>query len=243
MCALQPARSFVGNSAAGALTLPERVIDETRNIPSDIKETREVLNTKYKLDNRKTKIELFQIEEAKLAKIRKLCKNNDITVTQFFSALMLYVTDAIILGEKAAETRSGNAVSRKLRFLLSVGLRPFGANDAGDDWTGGTVACAGGAIDFIVPIHGANFLINKKESLTEGKLPDSFVKTAKLCKDKAKNSFDRGFVQESVRLFGLGMKYADILQVRVSSYVFHLLAVLPNFFLHSFVKIFFLYIK
>merc|ERR1712196_201692 len=48
----------LGNSAAGALTLPERVIDETRKIPIEIKETRTVMNMKYKLESRKTKVEL-----------------------------------------------------------------------------------------------------------------------------------------------------------------------------------------
>ena len=168
------------------------------------------MNMKYKLESRKTKVELFQISGEKLMRIRKLCKENVITVTQFFSALLLYVTDAIILGEKAA-IEDGNTFNRKLRFLLSVGLRPFGAYNSSDDWTGGTVACAGGAIDFIVPMQGKNFLATG-ESLTQGKLPESFVKTARLCKSKTKELFDRGFVQESVRLFGLGMQYADILK-------------------------------
>ena len=199
----------VGNSAAGALTLPERVIAETRNIPTDIKYTRAVMNRKYKLENRQTKTEVFQITEEKLVKIRKLCKDNGVSVTQLFSALMLYVTDSVILQERTAI--NGNTFNRKLRFLLSVGLRPFGA-DKSEDWTGGTVACAGGAVDFIVPIQGENFFATG-ELPVKGTLPKSIVNTARFCRDKVKNLFDRGFVQESVRLFGLGMKYADILQV------------------------------
>ena len=178
-----------------------------------IEETRAVMNMKYKLENRRTKTELFEISEEKMTKIRTLCKSNDITVTQFFSALMLYVTDAIIINEKAT---GDNNLSRKLRFLLSVGLRPFGTDGISKDWTGGTIACAGGALDFVITIKGKNILVADGQiEIVHGALPEAFVNTAKLCRDKAKNLFDRGFVQESVRLFGLGMKYADILQVCV----------------------------
>ena len=70
-----------------------------------------------------------------------MCKVNNVTVTQLLSALMLLLTDYAILGPAVSTLDN---TTRKLRLLLSVGLRPYGASPAdGKDWTGGTVACAG----------------------------------------------------------------------------------------------------
>ncbi|CAN0322402.1 unnamed protein product, partial [Ectocarpus sp. 12 AP-2014] len=48
----------------------------------------------------------------------------------------------------------GSRGSNRYKFLLAVDLRRFGTGDYSDmeDWTGGTVACAGGAIDYAVKV-------------------------------------------------------------------------------------------
>jgi len=80
-------------------------------------------------------------------KLKALCKSQDVTITQFLSALIIFLTDFAINGDEA--TVAETAGLRKLRFLLSVGLRPFGSpkfyvdNSDNKDWTGKTVACAG----------------------------------------------------------------------------------------------------
>jgi hypothetical protein len=78
------------------------------------------------------------------------------------SAAMLLLVNTVIQGPNAAAADISDA---NLRFLLAVGLRPFGdpAYLAGKqragkqtDFTGagsGTVACAAGALDFGVPIN------------------------------------------------------------------------------------------
>jgi len=67
---------------------------------------------------------------------------------------------------------------------------------------------SGGAVDFIATISD-NFLLSlsdcdsTKDSVC---IPDSFWKLASECRKDASDIIKRGFVQESVRLFGLGMR-------------------------------------
>jgi hypothetical protein len=88
------------------------------------------------------------------------------------------VTDAVLLQEPEPESPSPISISshhhhrlrRRLlqRFLLSVGLRSFGSaaflerdpsrdrDSNGEDYTGGTVGCAAGAVDFLVRVPAAS---------------------------------------------------------------------------------------
>jgi hypothetical protein len=125
--------------------------------------------------------------------------------------------------------------AKRLRFLLSVGLRPFGADKA--DFTSGTVACASGAVDFVLPVAAsladrASACVNNGPDNGPDKGPDKgldnefdkgldkgagwgdFWDLAKACKDQAEEIIVKNdFVPESVRLFGFGMQYADILTI------------------------------
>ena len=198
----------IGNSASGSLKVPERVTKDLTRIDPVIRETQEFLNKKYSVDSRKTIVDYFQISEEKLKRIREICKSRNLTITHFLSAIMIFVTDQVILGHKSMDEK----LDRKLRLLLSVGLRTYGKGMGEKDWTRGTVACAGGALDFVVPLKGANFLETGELNSCIGP-PQSFWRTAEFCRDTTKDLMKRGFVEESVRLFGIGMKYADILKV------------------------------
>jgi hypothetical protein len=83
-----------------------------------------------------------------LDEIKRYSKSNNVTVTQFLSAAILFLTDFIILDTQSEDY---NFPTRNFRFLLSVGLRPYSSIkfnnqnnvDSENDWTGETVACAG----------------------------------------------------------------------------------------------------
>ena len=130
-----------------------------------------------------------------------------------------------------------------LRFLLSVDLRPYGAVAAAaatatatsvgagqrkglqgrGDWAGGTVACAAGAVDFDVPVaaaiasYGSPQAAASLSSLAaadKAAMHENMWNLAARCRNDATEVIEYSrFVPESVRLFGLGMKYAKVLQV------------------------------
>lgn len=133
----------------------------------------------------------------------------------------------------------------KLRFLLSVSLRPFGKesqhgtssrNDAdsrgggvstigSDDWTGGTVACAAGAVDYVIKVPEAvlptAILESSRSSKGDGEIGRlssqqraAFWELAQSSQNNAQSIINKfNFVPESVRLFALGMKYVDMLPI------------------------------
>ena len=100
-------------------------------------------------------------------------------------------------------------------FSLSIGTMPFEAKNA-TDWKGRTV-------DYIVPVSSgarkACSILGESEIENAETEPiacspdlEAFWKVAQVSRDNANDVIERGFVTESVRLFGLGMQYVDILQ-------------------------------
>jgi len=146
-------------------------------------------------DARSTVLDTFTLPAAQLGALRDACRTRGLTVTQVLDAAMLCATAGIVSDE---QRRAMN-----LRCLLSVGLRPFGKDCPWKDFTGGTVACAGGAVDFIVPVPA---------SAPEA-TADAFWALAATCRDRAKQLMDCNFVPESVRLFDLGIQYAEVLRI------------------------------
>ena len=95
--------------------------------------------------------------------------------------------------------------------------------DPSGDWTSGTMGRARGAVDYIVPVSSSarkacsilgESEIENAETEPIACSPDleAFWKVAQVSRDNANDVIERGFVTESVRLFGLGMQYVDILQ-------------------------------
>jgi len=143
---------------------------------------------------RSTILDTFTLSAERVTALRLACRARGVTVTQALGAAMLCATSDTV--------SDGQPRDLDLRFLLAVGLRSFGVSGA-DDFTGGTVACAGGAVDFIVRVPPS--------------APDAdtgvFWDLARRCREKAKWIFDRKFVSESVRLFDFGMQYAQVLPI------------------------------
>lgn len=89
----------------------------------------------------------------------------------------------------------GSHGSNRYKFLLAVDLRRFGAGQyAGkDDWTGGTVACAGGAIDYVVDVavgSGRRLTGEADKVSREGAL-EEFWALARRCKDATRDLVEK----------------------------------------------------
>ena len=234
------------NSAAGAQVLPNNVI----SLYKSNKNGEEFANKYLNPNNRITFVETFILSPEVTKKVLRLCRSNNVTITHLLSAITLALTSVFFQINKNSnhsnniETNKNSIESQfikgmKLRFLLSVGLRPFGKNNSNNsnsnngsnngsnnpqDFTDGTVACASGAIDYVLPVSDilakSTYQVYKHHTGVKdngqqfNKIDDftSFWLLAKTCKDTANNLIQNyKFIPESVRLFGLGMKYAEIL--------------------------------
>ena len=168
-------------------------------------------------ETRRTYVESFVLPRQVASLLREKCRERGVTITSLLSAAMLSVTAATI----SCDDENISQSDLLLRFLLSVNLRPFGANPSGavgsNDWAQGTVACAAGAVDYVVPVteivkrRGRGPLVDAESEI---KAREGLWNLAISCKAEASFIIDKQqWVQESVRLFGLGMKYANVLKI------------------------------
>jgi len=172
-------------------------------------------------DERETFCEFFTLPSGTTDNLRKACRAQGVTVTNALAAAMLSVTAAatqVLGGVKSMNNQAEEEATVKnslLRFLLSVDLRPFGV-ELTSDWAKGTVACAAGAVDFVVPVSASVALkgdVTRPLTSTSTSTSEMW-QLAKQCGEKASYIIEQqGWVPESVRLFGFGMQYADILRV------------------------------
>ena len=169
-------------------------------------------------ETRRTYVESFVLPRQVASSLRVKCRERGVTITALLSAAMLSVTAAAISCDEDDDISQSDLL---LRFLLSVNLRPFGANPSGavgsKDWAQGTVACAAGAVDYVVPVteivkrRGRGSL---EDAESEIKAREGIWNLAVRCKAEGSFIIDRQqWVQESVRLFGLGMKFANVLKI------------------------------
>ena len=89
----------------------------------------------------------------------------------------------------------GSTIANRYKFLMAVDLRRFGIGEHADndDWTGGTVACAGGAIDYVVKVasgSGAR-LAGQDGDAAAKKTLDEFWRLAKRCKTATRDMVEK----------------------------------------------------
>ena len=94
----------------------------------------------------------------------------------------------------AHDAQSGNGANR-YKFLLAVDLRRFGTGEYSDsdDWTGGTVACAGGAIDYAVkvPAGSGSRLVGRDGEAAAKAAREEFWRLAKRCKTATRDMVEK----------------------------------------------------
>jgi hypothetical protein len=147
-----------------------------------------------------------------------------ITVTHVLSAAMICVSDLVLRG-CVTEVSGGTHPRLTQRILLAVDLRNFAHNSAGEDFTRGTVACASGAVDYLLtPSQAlsrhsrewAQFVVGhppllrdlsqRARELSEELREELWLLAAECCKRSESLLRTCRFVPESVRLFDMGMK-------------------------------------
>mmetsp|Transcript_6456 Transcript_6456/g.9005 ORF Transcript_6456/g.9005 Transcript_6456/m.9005 type:complete len:452 (-) Transcript_6456:108-1463(-) len=240
----------LGNLLSMASMIPDRVRKLLSNpIPSSTS-----LGEQYNISTytdpslRKTISRYFTLSNSETSRLLKLAQQRSIgtfntqkyTLTHLLSAAVLTVTNALIQGALIpTESLSPSKPFRSLtqRFLLSVGLRSFGSRSflsdfsskdpaaSAEDYTGGTVACAAGAVDFLVrmPSDTVNELRTFCHHQADGtavladsnkRLSSIFWAAAAKCRYEADLLIRKWqLVPESVRLFGFGMNSpVDILK-------------------------------
>ena len=235
----------LANSLQQPVVLPKKLLHTLRSSRSNPSPPlSELLNP----SNRRTIIETFQWRSEDLLAIRNECKSRKMTITHILAAFMLCASAVFVNGESGGGGEDGAngqplegtggkgqvAYSEPvdtLRFLLSVGLRPYGdrtteqagvsggKSPSSSDFTGGTVACAGGAVDFCVKVtakerQAYRRLIQEKHSPGAVSVEDleGIWELARHCQKKANFLFENDLVPESVRLFDFGMRLIPILQ-------------------------------
>ena len=225
------------NSLCFASTVPKQLRQRIKRNPEMYKRFTDP-------DQRSTFCEFISLNSNQTSHMVQRSKEKGVSVTHTVSAAVLIAT-ALLLQQNTEEQegKEGRAIDLDdltLRFLLSVGLRPYGVGKTdGLDWTGGTVACAGGAIDYIIRLQSDSYApfvpfftglednstsssSTSSSSSSSGKsdpafpsiitVPDSFWTTAKQSQELSRALIKLGFVPESMRLFNLGMDLVDILQ-------------------------------
>lgn len=228
----------LANMLSGAQLIP-------KHIKNHIAAAEDKKNTIYTNPNTRTTFtRRFVLDKKKFSQFRAACKKGGVSVTHALSALESTLTAALIEGvfrydlfsvssmpDSNSETKELLPLDTvKLRFLLSVSLRPFASpsyvstvasddqadsnkatSTAARDWASGSVACTAGALDYIVSVPGEiPQLIRKdpsqQDSTTLSTSVQKFWDLAKSCSETTDRLIYREkFVPESVRLFGVGM--------------------------------------
>ncbi len=165
-------------------------------------------------NQRRTLCRFFVLDAQQVNRLKVLAKTKSspitgqtLTLTHILSASVLCATQTLL-----NQGSSGPPSADNLRFLLSVGLRSYAPHLDPKDFTGRTVACASGAIDFLVPMLPSSFINDDGEALSES-FKEALWATAKRCAAQAEQLLNNsGYAAESVRLFDIGMRAVDILQ-------------------------------
>ncbi|CAN0158226.1 unnamed protein product, partial [Scytosiphon promiscuus] len=104
--------------------------------------------------SRRSACEFSSVPAADVTAMLQACsRERGQTLSGALSAACLMACSDVAHGESSSINSSGSSANR-YKFLLAVDLRRFGTGEYADsdDWTGGTVACAGGAIDYAVKV-------------------------------------------------------------------------------------------
>lgn len=151
----------------------------------------------------------FDLSTEEMQGLHKAAKARGLSLTHLLSAAVLVATQSLV-------TASDKDFSPTLlRFLLSVGLRPYGMNR--QDFTGGTVACAAGAVDYLAWLPLSTLLPPSTSPLSPTAISNTFLESfwslARFCQDSSQRLLASWqVVPESVRLFDLGYQLVDIPQ-------------------------------
>ncbi|CAM9774268.1 unnamed protein product [Chrysoparadoxa australica] len=192
---------YLLSQAMGALSQPVLLGD---NVPPE-----EVRGSDpaFGRDGRKTICEFAVLEGELVQRMLQTCRSKGVTLTAALCAASLMACS------QAAHQMNDDRITKKYKFLMAVDLRRFGVR-SGEDWTNGTVACAGGALDFFKPtIHtsaplGRNLIQGHGKEKEQAE--ETFWRLARQCKQVVNDFEKKGIARESVAVFDWAMNNMDI---------------------------------
>jgi len=198
------------NGGKSPVLLPETL---SQNLPVNLAE----LPKEHAMhpSNRRTFCEFRTLPANEFKVFAKKCKAEGVTVTAGLSAIQMIVSAAAALEAYVdGEGLLTDDKTRTYKFLVAVDLRPFDENQPGEDWTGGTVASSGGAIDFttnlkdsfVKDVVSSDFLGNADQATT-------FWDLARECREQTLRFIATDKVRETAIMFNWGMTYVDIREV------------------------------
>uniref|UniRef100_A0A7S1UC64 Choline/carnitine acyltransferase domain-containing protein n=1 Tax=Phaeomonas parva TaxID=124430 RepID=A0A7S1UC64_9STRA len=147
----------------------------------------------YGFSKRSTRLQhaVLEPEEGKALLARSTAEGTTVTGA-FVAAVTLAALDTL---QKFSGDAAAGDVPNKLRILMSLDMRRFGRGAPQEDWTKGTMACGGGATDFVLAAR-------------DGESPWELARTAR--KRIVDFITDPDFPAESVRLFDIGSRFLDM---------------------------------
>lgn len=195
---------YIWSQATAAISQP-RVLPE--GLPSAENRGQDGDDGAYGVATRKTACEFSFITEDEITAMLLACRERGQTLSQALSAASLMACSDVSQAE-------GSRGAHRYKFLMAVDLRRFGVgpHKGNDDWTRGTVACAGGAIDYVVKVSDGSGrkLIGEDGEVAARAARDEFWRLARRCKDATRDLVEKETAREAVAVFDWAMESMDI---------------------------------
>lgn len=157
-------------------------------------------------NQRKTVLRHISLSAREVNNIKAQCRRRGLSVTHLLNAAVSTITARYI-------TSTTTPRDITIRFLVSVGLRSYhkNSNEARKgDFTEETVACASGAVDYVLKCPELLILDNVN---TSPQMWETLFALAKQSQEEANFVLEQAaFVPESVTLMDIGFRTVDILQ-------------------------------
>lgn len=182
--------------AGGAVVLPQQVP------PPD------AIDERWSSARRRTRALFERLDASATAALRAECKRRGLTVSAALCAATLVVTAECMQAAGAREAaQPGAEPTAKYKLLQALNMRPYGADGARGDWSGGTVVAGTGSLDIVVdlPPDAASRVLDSPAGAGE-----DFWECAAACSRQTRGWVEQGFPRESLLLFSAGWEFMNM---------------------------------
>eukprot|EP00903_Cladosiphon_okamuranus_P009123 g8716.t1 len=197
---------YMWDQATVAISQPKVLPD---GLPPVEERSKEGDEGPFGVASRRSACEFSSLPKADVKAMLQACRERGQTLSGALSAACLMACSDV-----SHDVQSGGSGSNRYKFLLAVDLRRFGTGEYSDsdDWTGGTVACAGGAIDYAVkvPTGSGSRLVGREGEAVAKAAREEFWRLAKRCKNATRDMVEKETLREAVAVFDWAMENMSI---------------------------------
>ncbi|CAM9715999.1 unnamed protein product [Ascophyllum nodosum] len=195
---------YLWEQASAAIAQPKILPD---GLPSVKEREKTGDDGPFGVASRKSACEFSSISRDDVAEMLQACRARGQTLSGALSAACLMACSDVAHAEGCRGTIP-------YKFLMAVDLRRFGKGEQSGsaDWTGGTVACAGGAIDYVVKVSvgsGVRLSGQGVEAATNA-AREEFWRLAQRCKTATRDMVEKETIREAVAVFDWAMDNMSI---------------------------------